>query len=74
MPPFSARPTSASLDDINLDMSAGIGPGPLEDGGTEEERFLASLVNSIDPANPKTLRVRAAMLSRLKSIERATVA
>ena len=75
MPPFSARPTSASLDDINIDMAAGIGPGPLEDGGeTEEDRFLASLVNSIDPANPKTLRVRGAMLSRLKNIGRATVA
>ena len=75
MPPFSARPTSASLDDINIDMAAGIGPGPLEDGSeTEEDRFLASLVNSIDPANPKTLRVRGAMLSRLKNIGRATVA
>eukprot|EP00752_Nemacystus_decipiens_P007352 g6575.t2 len=74
MPPISARPTSVSLDDdvsMSLDF---MGPGPLEDGGTEEDKFLASLVNSVDPANPKTLRVRGAMLSRLKRIGRAKLA
>lgn len=34
----------------------------------DEDAFLACLVNSVDPANPKTLRVRGAMISRLNAV------
>lgn len=75
MPAYSAsRATAASTTPVSLDidLAAGIGPGSTDD--TEEEMFLAFLVNSIDPSDPKTLRVRGAMMSRLKGIRRTTVA
>lgn len=37
----------------------------------EEETFLATLVNSMDASNLKTLAVRRAMMSRLKNVGRA---
>ena len=36
----------------------------------EEEAFLATLVNSMDPSNTKTVGVRQAMMSRLKNVGR----
>lgn len=45
--------------------------GDHDNGAQEveaEETFLTGLVNSMDPADPKTLRLRAAMMSRLTSI------
>lgn len=75
MPAYSAsRATAASTAPVSLDidLTAGIGPGDTDD--TEEEMFLAFLVNLIDPSDPKTLRVRGAMMSRLKGIGRTTVA
>lgn len=69
LPPFSPLPPTTEVDDI--DLSRGL--GPIDADETEEEAFLALLVNSIDPSDPQTLRVRGAMMSRLKSVGRGKV-
>ncbi|CAM9681922.1 unnamed protein product, partial [Ectocarpus sp. 12 AP-2014] len=68
LPPFSLPPPTTGLD---TDLSRGLGPVDADE--TEEEAFLALLVNSIDPSDPKTLRVRGAVMSRLKSVGRRKV-
>ncbi|CAM9336026.1 unnamed protein product [Pylaiella littoralis] len=75
MPAYSAsRATAAGTAPVSLDidLAAQIGVGNADD--TEENISLACLVNSIDPSDSKTLRVRGAMMSRLKSVRRTTVA
>lgn len=68
LPPFSPPPPTTGLD---IDLSRGLGPVDADE--TEDEAFLALLVNSIDPSDPKTLRVRKAIMSRLKSVGRRKV-
>lgn len=75
MPTYpGSRGTAASTAPVSLDFDVAAGICPKGNDDTEEDMFLAFLVNSIDPSDPNTLRVRGAMMSRLKGIRRTTVA
>lgn len=67
------RSTAASeLETTATQGDSGESGGASNQSQIEEQSFLSSLLGTMDPADPKTARVRGAMQARLNSIARAT--